>query len=280
MGRDITKCHPRLQKLAEKLVEKGKKQGLIIGIGECFRTVAEQNDLYAQGRTRSGSIVTNAPGSSYSSHHQWGTAFDVYRNDGKGAYNDSDGWFAKVGRIGQKLGLEWGGSWTSPVDKPHFQLPDWGSTTSQLKAKYGTAEAFRKTWAAIEPSKPQKLSKVKLGGVTVKPGARYEITLGGYLWKTCSVKGGVISYKEIPESYVIKKKCVAHKRNGYAVLKAGEEVNVKEIVKAEGRYWAKTVSGYWIILLHEGEVRVKKANERVKMANERSNPPAMLGRIE
>ena len=48
---------------------------------------------------------------------------------------------------------------------------------------------------------------------------------------------------------------------------------MKEIVKAEGRYWAKTVSGYWMILLHEGEVRVKRGNER-------SNPPAMLGRIE
>lgn len=257
MGRDITQCHPRLQELAKKLVEEGKKQGLIIGISECFRTVAEQNDLYAQGRTKPGSIITNTPGSSYSSHHQWGTAFDIYRNDGNGAYNDSDGWFTKVGRIGQKLGLEWGGSWTSPVDKPHFQLPDWGSTTSQLKAKYGTVEAFKKTWVTIEPYKPQKLSKVKLDGVMVKTGARYEITLGGYLWKTHSIKDSVISYKEIPESYVIKKKCAAHKSNGYAVLKTGEKINIKEIVKAEDRYWAKTASGYWIILLHDEKIRIK-----------------------
>ena len=43
--------------------------------------------------------------SSYSSMHQWGIAFDFYRNDGKGAYNNNDGFFNKVGAIGQKLGL-------------------------------------------------------------------------------------------------------------------------------------------------------------------------------
>ena len=42
--RDITMCHPRLQELAGRLVEECKKQGLIIKIGECYRTVAEQED--------------------------------------------------------------------------------------------------------------------------------------------------------------------------------------------------------------------------------------------
>ena len=104
-------CHPELQEKAEKLVSACKGQGLIIGIGECYRTVEEQDALYAKGRTSPGDIVTYAKGSSYSSHHQWGTAFDFYRNDGKGAYNDSDGFFSKVGEIGRKLGLEWGGNW-------------------------------------------------------------------------------------------------------------------------------------------------------------------------
>ena len=92
-------CHPELQEKAAKLVSACKGQGLIIGIGECYRTVEEQDALYAKGRTSPGDIVTYAKGSSYSSHHQWGTAFDFYRNDGKGAYNDSDGFFSKVGEI-------------------------------------------------------------------------------------------------------------------------------------------------------------------------------------
>ena len=120
--RDITLCHPRLQALAGRLVEECNKQGLKIKIGETLRTVAEQDALYAQGRTKPGPIVTNAPGSNFSSYHQWGTAFDFFRNDGSGAYNESGRFFERVGAIGVALGLEWGGNWKSPVDKPHFQL--------------------------------------------------------------------------------------------------------------------------------------------------------------
>jgi peptidoglycan L-alanyl-D-glutamate endopeptidase CwlK len=147
--RDIKMCHPELQEKAKKLISACKSRGLLIGISECFRTVEEQNVLYAKGRTAAGKIVTNAKGDSYSSHHQWGTAFDFYRNDGKGAYNDNDGFFSKVGEIGKQLGLEWGGDWVSPVDKPHFQLPQWGSTTAKLKQLYKTPENFKKTWKGV-----------------------------------------------------------------------------------------------------------------------------------
>ena len=136
--RDITLCHPRLQTLAAELIRKCAEQGLQIKIGETLRTTAEQDALYAQGRTKPGKIVTNAKGSSYSSYHQWGTAFDIYRADGCGAYYDKDGFFSKVGAIGVSIGLEWGGSWKSIVDKPHFQLPDWGSSTSGIKKKFKT----------------------------------------------------------------------------------------------------------------------------------------------
>ena len=80
MGRDITKLHPRLQTKAEELIALCKKNGIAIKISECYRTVEEQNELYAQGRTKAGSIVTNARGTSYSSQHQWGIAFDFNCN--------------------------------------------------------------------------------------------------------------------------------------------------------------------------------------------------------
>lgn len=144
--RDITLCHPRLQVLAARLVDECNRKGLKIKIGETLRTVVEQNTLYAQGRTQPGNIVTNAPGSSYSSYHQWGTAFDFYRNDGQGAYNESGKFFDRVGAIGVSLGLEWGGNWKSIVDKPHFQLPDWGSSTSGIKNLYQNPEEFMRTW--------------------------------------------------------------------------------------------------------------------------------------
>lgn len=146
MGRDITQCHPRLQEAFKQLAVKCNAQGLTIGLGECFRTVAEQDALYEQGRTKLGNIVTNARGSSYSSQHQWGIAFDFYRNDGQGAYNESGDFFRRVGEIAKSLGLGWGGDWISIIDKPHLYLPDWGSGTGRLKQQYGTFEKFKATW--------------------------------------------------------------------------------------------------------------------------------------
>lgn len=175
--RDINRCHPRLIELSKKLVSACRGQGLIIGIGESFRTKEEQDALYAKGRTAPGNIVTNAKGSSYSSHHQWGTAFDIYRNDGKGVYTDSDGFFKKVGKIGKSIGLEWGGDWKSPVDKPHFQLPDWGSTTARLKRMYGTPEKFMNTWKGdaemVEESKIIIDGKEKKVKRILKDGTNY-----------------------------------------------------------------------------------------------------------
>ena len=176
MSRDITMCHPQLQLLANKLITECKKQGLIVKLGECFRSVAEQDALYAQGRTTKGSIVTNARGTSYSSMHQWGVAFDVIRNDGKGAYNDSDNWFSKVAKIGKSLGLEWGGDWTSPVDKPHFQLPQWGSTPTKLKKLYGNVNNFKKTWNKEEKVVKQNIrinGKIKAVDAINKDGYTY-----------------------------------------------------------------------------------------------------------
>lgn len=144
--RDTTQLHPELQKKLKELVKLCEKNGLKIGISECLRSVAEQNALYAQGRTKPGKIVTNCRGTDYSSMHQWGVAFDFYRNDGKGAYNTSGRFFEKVGALGQSIGLEWGGSWKSIKDMPHFQLPNWGSTASKLKSLYIEPAHFFKTW--------------------------------------------------------------------------------------------------------------------------------------
>lgn len=159
--RDVKQLHPRLQEKIKLLKAKCSEAGLKIGISECLRTVEEQNDLYAQGRTKPGSKVTNAKGTTYSSMHQWGVAFDFYRNDGKGAYNTSGKFFEKVGKIGKELGLEWGGDWKSFVDRCHFQLPDWGSTSARLRGLYKTPDAFFKTWDKKDTSNSSKKTTPK-----------------------------------------------------------------------------------------------------------------------
>lgn len=159
--RDQTKLHPILQYKIKQFLALCEEQSLKVGIGECVRTVAEQDTLYAKGRTTSGSKVTNAKGSTYSSMHQWGVSFDFYRNDGKGAYNTSGQFFERVGAIGKSIGLEWGGDWTNPVDRPHFQLPYWGSTPLKLKSLYGTPSKFDDTWYPNKPTATVKAGSCK-----------------------------------------------------------------------------------------------------------------------
>lgn len=153
--RNVSQLHHELKKKVVKLQKECLKAGIKIKIGECVRTVAEQNALYAKGRNGvPGPIVTKAKGTDYRSMHQWGVAFDFFLDmdvdkDGKKSddvFNNATKLFNKVGAIGKKLGLEWGGDWKSIEDLPHFQLPDWGSTATQLKKKYGTPDKFKETW--------------------------------------------------------------------------------------------------------------------------------------
>lgn len=167
--RDVTQLHPRLQTKIVELKALCKKEGLELGIGECLRTVAEQNALYAQGRTTSGSIVTNAKGTSYSSQHQWGIAVDFYKNVKGHAFDDVK-FFDKVGVLAKSIDLGWGGDWKNPVDKPHLYLPDWGRTTSALKKKYGTPEKFYTTWNKENMAKEKKVSDTKMP--TIKKGSK------------------------------------------------------------------------------------------------------------
>lgn len=103
------------------------------------RTYAEQNTLYAQGRTARGQVVTKAKGGQ--SNHNFGIAWDVgvfvggvyYTGATRGqelAY-DALAAFAKS-RSELKGSFEWGGDWTSIKDKPHYQLVS-GKSVAQCR---------------------------------------------------------------------------------------------------------------------------------------------------
>ena len=163
MGRNVKELHPRLQEKISQLQVLCAKENLQLGIGECFRSAKEQDELYAQGRTKPGNRVTNARGSSYSSQHQWGIAFDFFKNVKGQEYSDNY-FFTRVSQLAKSIGLAWGGDWHSPVDKPHLYLPDWGSTPTPLKNKYGNFDNFKKTWdkPSITPIKPSETSSAVL----------------------------------------------------------------------------------------------------------------------
>ena len=148
MSRDTRQLHPHLQAVIPEFLRKCRAAGLEVRVTDCFRTKAEQQAIYAQGRTKPGTIVTSC---TYPySPHNWGVAFDFCRNDGKGAYYNNDGFFEKVGRIGESMGLQWGGDWR---DQPHLQLAEFfteaNQTTYLLRNKYANnPEAFFKTWGS------------------------------------------------------------------------------------------------------------------------------------
>lgn len=116
---------PEVRPYARSLVQKAAAAGITIRVISGLRSYEEQDALYAKGRTAPGGKVTNARGGY--SNHNFGIAFDVGVFAGTKYLADSPHYKA-VGALGMDLGLEWGGSWTSIVDQPHFQLrPAWAA---------------------------------------------------------------------------------------------------------------------------------------------------------
>lgn len=127
-----------------------------------FRTFAEQDALYALGRTLKGAgakpglpmghIVTKAKGGQ--GFHNYGLAVDfaiLYDKDKNGTFEslswnqvadlDRDGeadWMEVVDCF-KALGFEWGGDWTSIKDDPHFQMT-FGYSWQQLLDKHNKGE--------------------------------------------------------------------------------------------------------------------------------------------
>jgi peptidoglycan L-alanyl-D-glutamate endopeptidase CwlK len=121
----LATLQPEVRPYARALVQRAAAAGITIKIISGTRTYAEQDALYAKGRTAPGPKVTNAPAGF--SNHNFGIAFDIGVFEGT-AYKDESPKYKTVGALGAGLGLEWGGNWKTIVDEPHFQLrPSWAA---------------------------------------------------------------------------------------------------------------------------------------------------------
>lgn len=120
---------PQVRPYARALVHKAAASGIQIKVISGHRTYAEQDALYAKGRTAPGNIVTQVKGGF--SNHNFGIAFDVGVFEGS-AYLPESPKYRAVGVLGMDIGLEWGGNWTNFVDQPHFQMrPGWAARMSE-----------------------------------------------------------------------------------------------------------------------------------------------------
>ena len=139
----IELLHPKLRTEAKEIyiaIYNALKGRASVRFTHTLRTIAEQDALYAQGRTKPGKKVTNAKGGS--SYHNYGLAIDICLIiDGKEASWDISKDFDKDGisdwmeavAIFKSRGWEWGGDFKSIKDAAHFQKT-FGKTTAQLKA--------------------------------------------------------------------------------------------------------------------------------------------------
>jgi peptidoglycan L-alanyl-D-glutamate endopeptidase CwlK len=117
----IASLHLQAQETARIFLAAFASQPYTVRLISGVRTYAEQNALYAQGRTRPGKKVTNARGGQ--SNHNFGIAWDIgIFSDGKYLPESPIYKQAAPVALAATTGLEWGGNWITIQDKPHYQL--------------------------------------------------------------------------------------------------------------------------------------------------------------
>jgi peptidoglycan L-alanyl-D-glutamate endopeptidase CwlK len=150
-GIRVKRLHPKIAEevaLVIDIAESRFSPTTAIRVTQGLRTFEEQDALYAQGRTTKGSKVTNAKGGQ--SFHNYGLAIDfalLHDKDGNGQYETiswdmNTDWdqdhikdWSEVVNTFLDHGYDWGGSWKTIKDNPHFQKV-FGYSWQQLLAKY------------------------------------------------------------------------------------------------------------------------------------------------
>lgn len=125
---DFALMHPDLQPLCRELLAQAGNARLVVRVTQVWRSPQKQAELYAQGRTAPGPIVTNAPPGT--SKHEFtingqpaSKAFDfaIIDNTGQLIRDGMDHRYTQVGEFGEGVGLSWGGRWKHP-DFDHFEI--------------------------------------------------------------------------------------------------------------------------------------------------------------
>jgi peptidoglycan L-alanyl-D-glutamate endopeptidase CwlK len=116
--KNLATVQPRLAQIGRELLRRLADEGLTFKVIQGRRTQAEQDALYAKGRTAPGPKVTWTR----NSRHLTGRAIDLALFQGKNVVWESKH-YNRAGEIGEELGLVWGGRWRGgKTDKPHFEL--------------------------------------------------------------------------------------------------------------------------------------------------------------
>lgn len=124
---EMSLLHPVVREKVAAVVGALNAEGIPFRVFEAFRYPQRQADLFAQGRTKPGAIVTKAP--PWRSYHQYGLAVDlVLFVDGKWSWDTAGAkraWWKRMQDLGAAQGLE-----ALSFELPHLQLA--GTSTDAL----------------------------------------------------------------------------------------------------------------------------------------------------
>lgn len=134
----LAEVHPELARRVTKLYEQCETHSLPIRVTCGLRTYDEQNQLFDEGRTIPGNIVTDAKGGF--SAHQFGYAVDVVPGregfpDFVPDWDSMDTEWKMILNFAIACELAEGASWRAFPDRPHLYLSELPATpTEEMRA--------------------------------------------------------------------------------------------------------------------------------------------------
>ena len=144
MSRNPNDLHPDILDAYHAFMSACKMHKIDVLVTCTYRSTEEQAELYTQGRTMPGRIVTNAkPGESKHNFKLangapaskafdvvplrngkpiWGTGGNGIDDDPTDDDTDDLELWERVGALGEMCGLSWAGRWTKLKEYPHFEV--------------------------------------------------------------------------------------------------------------------------------------------------------------
>lgn len=124
-SRSISDLNPSAARKCQQFLalanERLRERGLQIFLTCTYRSQVEQDQLYAQGRTKPGPIVTWTRRSMHSERRAWDVAFKGLKAP-VDLYRGHDAEWELLGQWAKELAIKWGGDYKKNRDRAHFYI--------------------------------------------------------------------------------------------------------------------------------------------------------------
>lgn len=144
----LAEVHPELARRVRQLDQ--LLPSLSLQVTQGVRTWAEQNELYAQGRTAPGDIVTNAKGGE--SAHNFGYAVDLVPEEitpGDPDWKLNHPAWKSLLSTAPTAGLAEGACWKHAPDNPHFYLDELPANPTDEMRSLFTEGGLQNVWSSF-----------------------------------------------------------------------------------------------------------------------------------